>query len=319
MSAVLSIVAKTLIATISIAIGAYCIVFGLFRDRPRGRMRCSKCWYIICEGLRCPECGYRVRSTKELKRTRRHWLQVGVGLGFLVISYTTVNLSRIIEHPVIGFVPTTLLTIVGPNMYSANGVLWSELWRRLMDKEAWKWQRKIFARRLLAYLQCSDCAEFTPALAIECLSYLGDDAMVAYSDILAATGNSNADIRATAIEAIGRLDIADSSAMDVSMKLLRDEQEEVRSVASWALSRLVSRAPEIIQSHNCETLEQYLDDENMYIRINIASALIMTARCQNKRAIETLEGLLSSNDPTVRFAAAVVLKRTVAEDAHQGR
>jgi HEAT repeat protein len=51
------------------------LVWALFADRARGRVRCPKCWYDMtgATGGRCPECGHVAKSDRALRRTRRRW------------------------------------------------------------------------------------------------------------------------------------------------------------------------------------------------------------------------------------------------------
>lgn len=61
-------------------VGLLGLAWAMFWDRPRGRDRCPKCWYVV-DGVpqvdgatTCPECGKAVRKPRKLRKTRRRWL-----------------------------------------------------------------------------------------------------------------------------------------------------------------------------------------------------------------------------------------------------
>ena len=70
-------------------LGAMALLWwGLFGDRSRGRARCPKCWYemrgsVAAGRLACPECGYEATRERQLRRNRRRWLPIVVGLVLL--------------------------------------------------------------------------------------------------------------------------------------------------------------------------------------------------------------------------------------------
>jgi len=49
------------------------LVWALIGDRPRGRLRCPRCWYDMAatHDPRCPECGKAIKSPKHLRKARR--------------------------------------------------------------------------------------------------------------------------------------------------------------------------------------------------------------------------------------------------------
>ncbi|MFZ4575751.1 MAG: hypothetical protein ACOYN0_15255 [Phycisphaerales bacterium] len=71
-----------LLATAGVAL----LLWGLLKDRSRGRKRCPQCWYDMsgATGLRCPECGHECRAERELFRTRRRWRTASLGLALLL-------------------------------------------------------------------------------------------------------------------------------------------------------------------------------------------------------------------------------------------
>ena len=87
------------------------LAWALFRDRARGRRRCSKCWYDMSgtEGLRCPECGREAKREKTLFKTRRHWRLAMVALFPILMSLYLAMLPRIREHGWQAALPTTAL------------------------------------------------------------------------------------------------------------------------------------------------------------------------------------------------------------------
>lgn len=63
-------------------VGAVVAAWGLAGDRARGRRRCGRCWYDMgaVVGLKCPECGRDAKGERDLRRTRRRWRWVIVGV-----------------------------------------------------------------------------------------------------------------------------------------------------------------------------------------------------------------------------------------------
>lgn len=90
------------------------LVWALIGDRPRGRLRCPRCWYDMAgtHDPRCPECGKAIKSPKHLRRARRlRWpfllASLCVGSG----AYGIVHLERIEESSALALVPTSVLMI----------------------------------------------------------------------------------------------------------------------------------------------------------------------------------------------------------------
>jgi HEAT repeat protein len=61
----------------------------LFRDRPRGRRRCPRCWYDMAgvTGMTCPECGREQKAERRFFCTRRRWR--GVALAAVMLTLAT--------------------------------------------------------------------------------------------------------------------------------------------------------------------------------------------------------------------------------------
>lgn len=61
-------------------VGLLGLAWAMFWDRPRGRDRCPKCWYVV-DGVpqaggatTCPECGKVVKKPRKLRKIRRRWV-----------------------------------------------------------------------------------------------------------------------------------------------------------------------------------------------------------------------------------------------------
>ncbi len=166
---------------------AVVVLLALLRDRSRGRQRCPKCWYDM-KGLAtadgrcvCPECGKAVARQTDLHRTRRHWKRALVGAVLALLGFTSMSVPGW-NRGWVGVVPSTLLVFIAPPDIPSPGAfgaglrigtlgapvrraftgsfplgagltasekMTDEVWRRL-DKEMLGWQRRVFARRLLA-------------------------------------------------------------------------------------------------------------------------------------------------------------------------
>ena len=102
------------------------LVWSLFADRPRGRLRCPRCWYTIDMPTRteCPECGRAITNERQLERTRRHpWRSGFVALLLIGAIYGTTCVESIRRDGWLGVVPTIALVAV------TDG------------EDAWKWQQ----------------------------------------------------------------------------------------------------------------------------------------------------------------------------------
>ncbi len=87
------------------------LAIALFRDGPKGRRRCPRCWYDMSatEGRRCPECGREARSERALRRTRRRWRIALLCIPLLAGAWLLHRLPEINKRGMIAAAPTTLL------------------------------------------------------------------------------------------------------------------------------------------------------------------------------------------------------------------
>lgn len=97
-----------------IGLASLVVLWALFWDRSKGRIRCRRCAYDMeGVGLICPECGREHRSERALTKTRRKW-KMGVA-GFAVLLSSVYLLSirdRIAEEGALGMMPTFGLALV---------------------------------------------------------------------------------------------------------------------------------------------------------------------------------------------------------------
>lgn len=166
---------------------AVVVLLAFLRDRSRGRQRCPKCWYDM-KGLAtadgscvCPECGKTTTRQADLHRTRRHWTLAIAGAVLALLGFTSMSVPGW-DRGWVGIVPSTALVFLAPPqapspgafgagmsltaVNTAGGIvirpsitigaglaasekMTDEVWRRL-DKDMWGWQKRIFARRMLA-------------------------------------------------------------------------------------------------------------------------------------------------------------------------
>ena len=68
-------------AALAIA-GIALIAWAIFASPPKGRRRCSKCWFDLVglDTLRCPECGKLHKAERKLRKWRRRWRWVVIAL-----------------------------------------------------------------------------------------------------------------------------------------------------------------------------------------------------------------------------------------------
>lgn len=107
----------SLLVWAAVVIGAGLTIRGVWGDRARGRRRCPGCWYDLRdvgtprEGAEvvCSVCGKRVKSERELRRTRRSWRWVVAGLVVMVGPAASVWGPGVYRHGPLVLVPTNLL------------------------------------------------------------------------------------------------------------------------------------------------------------------------------------------------------------------
>lgn len=102
-----------------VALGGGLALWGLLRDRARGRARCPGCWYSMeAHAARlpatCPECGRVAKRATSLYRTRRWWGVISVGAAVMVLGNVLFAVPRVQEYGAVGAVPTVLLGWVAP-------------------------------------------------------------------------------------------------------------------------------------------------------------------------------------------------------------
>ncbi|MEO0631107.1 MAG: hypothetical protein AAFY46_10315 [Planctomycetota bacterium] len=128
-----------LVIAVWIVVGAAAVglAWSLLADRPRGRLRCPKCWYTIDLRTRteCPECGRAIANERQLNRTRRHpWRSGAFVLVLCLAFYGTTCIESIRRDGWLGVVPTIVLIAISDG------------------EEAWKWQGATPPNRAVAVL-----------------------------------------------------------------------------------------------------------------------------------------------------------------------
>lgn len=127
------------------------IAYALFRDRPRGRRRCPKCWYDLSaaivgdtqptEGLVCPECGTTITSALSLTRTRRNYRQAFVGVLLASVGAQLMMLNTPGRKGWLGYMPTAIMLIVVDD-YTARTPITEALVERLQHGLVTPWDRR---------------------------------------------------------------------------------------------------------------------------------------------------------------------------------
>lgn len=127
------------------------IAYALFRDRPRGRKRCPKCWYDLSaaivgttqaiEGIVCPECGTTIKSALLLLRTRRNYRQAFVGVLLASVGAQLVMLSTPGRKGWWGCVPTAIM-LIAVDDYTARTPITEALVERLQRGLVTPWDRR---------------------------------------------------------------------------------------------------------------------------------------------------------------------------------
>ncbi|MBX3363036.1 MAG: hypothetical protein KF705_16565 [Phycisphaeraceae bacterium] len=102
-------------------IGGALFLWAMFWDKPRGRLRCPKCWYDMkgaveakAEGpWTCSECGRVSRTERRLRRTKKRKLIATLATTLiLLVLYGWTTRDRVIARGWIGAVPTMVLVSI---------------------------------------------------------------------------------------------------------------------------------------------------------------------------------------------------------------
>lgn len=118
----------TLGGWILLALGFGAAAWGLFRDRARGRWRCSRCWYSMDgaprteRGFVCPECGRAHADEKRMLRTRRRWKWVLAGVALLAASWVTRHWVAISSGAWPTAIPNQVLLWIAPARHAPAGI-----------------------------------------------------------------------------------------------------------------------------------------------------------------------------------------------------
>lgn len=164
----------------TVALGAVLVLFGLFANRSKERLRCRKCWHSL-EGVpsteaggkatwTCPECGCKATKLSQLKRTRRCWSVVLAGGVLLLLAQVPFNAPEIARLGRYALVPTWVYATVWPiddlvdtqgyaRTTPASDVLHDRLAHRLQRIETKLWLLRVRSRMeaghaaLLTHLQ----------------------------------------------------------------------------------------------------------------------------------------------------------------------
>ncbi|MEM0982833.1 MAG: hypothetical protein AAGI17_02665 [Planctomycetota bacterium] len=117
------------------------LVWSLGWSRPRGRLRCPKCWYRMegieptDDGWRCPECGKLAKRERKLKKTRRRWGIATLASVMLAGSWVLWMQPVRVKHGWWAIAPTWLLLEIFPVVaverhHGATPALHAEMNRR---------------------------------------------------------------------------------------------------------------------------------------------------------------------------------------------
>ncbi|MBK7404909.1 MAG: hypothetical protein IPJ41_09820 [Phycisphaerales bacterium] len=124
-------------------------------DRPKGRLRCPRCWYELGAGLdACPECGRVVRAERDLRRTRRARLPLSIALLLALLGFGTLKTPQAMQHGAVGLVPDWMLIAGMP--YGPPGNLGKELDRRHWEGEFSSASQRLLIRKSTGLLRESD-------------------------------------------------------------------------------------------------------------------------------------------------------------------
>lgn len=121
-----------------VAVGVGAVWWALFRDKPRGRRRCPRCWHDLSAtpGMTCGECGFAARDEADFARTRRRWGSAAFAL-LLILAVAGWTRLQVLNTGVVNLLPNAaLVTLAGwIDPTDRNGEIARELRRRLMQDE----------------------------------------------------------------------------------------------------------------------------------------------------------------------------------------
>jgi len=139
------------------AIGIVVLFWAVWSGRARGRKRCPKCRYDMshaaegADGLRCPECGYRVKRERQLLALRPRWRRFTLGALLVLAAIVWITLPRFQRDGWVAYVPDTVLILsMSPDAESwAARALHGRLTRpadKFNDRRMWDWQWRLMTR-----------------------------------------------------------------------------------------------------------------------------------------------------------------------------
>lgn len=151
--------------------------WAFYGDRPRGRLRCPKCWYSMADldTLRCPECGHKASKAKSLLRPRRRRKTlVCAGTTFIVVSLFTAGLfaassPRIDRYGWGHILPASVLVVAlrfsdedwilkGLDYHTSHTLAGHEyhMFSPYVEDAMWSWQWAMLGERLLGHFDEPD-------------------------------------------------------------------------------------------------------------------------------------------------------------------
>lgn len=118
-------------------IGGALFLWAMFRDRPRGRLRCPRCWYDMKGAVEaaadgpwtCPECGTVAKSLGSLRRTRRRKRRIALALLLIFLAFQTDRVRLAFSRRWLDAIPNLALVVwpdgLGPwedELYALDGI-----------------------------------------------------------------------------------------------------------------------------------------------------------------------------------------------------
>lgn len=120
----------------------------IFKDRPKGKRRCPKCWFDMCAtpGMTCGECGFTAHFEKQLNKRRRR-LGVAVLAILSCVAMAGVINERLMVRGWMGIVPTKALILSLPFTMDLQGKSFLELTKRMQASELSDGEWKMLMKR----------------------------------------------------------------------------------------------------------------------------------------------------------------------------